>query len=315
MSVRVAFQDPAFRFTGFWQENEAGELVSYKRVASFELGFTGRKLKLQARLDGAATWLLDGRETQPESTEDGLLFVCQNGRHCLKGTIVSTARIQIRGAQAEGFFATEAKPYIHFIGDSITHNYPGFASASAQMLGADHSVTAHCGMSLVDGWGWYPLNHGLTERVGMESNYFQLETPDETSDFTPYQFTYCRKPDVIVIYLGVNDYLTEGGNFREENPYIFAERYVAFVMRLREQYPGVPVFMLQCHMPEKTIRIGAIADAYRGIREIMENVYLLDSHQWNVALSPDKVHPSAEGYAQMADNVTRILRTYLGERC
>lgn len=314
MSVQVTYQDPAFRFSGFWQENEAGELVSYKRVAGFELGFSGARLKLLARLDTAATWLLDGREVQPESCEAGLLFSCKSGSHCLKGILVSTARIRLRGAEADGFFTTPEKPYIHFIGDSITHNYPGFASASAGMLGVDHSVTAHCGMSLVDGWGWYPLAHGLAERVGMESNYFQLETPDETSDFTPYRFEYCRKPDAIVMYLGVNDYLTEGGNFKEENPYIFAERYTAFVRKLRQQYPGVPVFILQCHLPDRTIRIGAIADAYKAMRQTMDDVYLLNTHRWNVSVSADKVHPSAEGYAQMAENVSAVLRDFLEGR-
>ena len=31
--MRVSYQDKRFSFAGFWQENQEGELVSYKRVA------------------------------------------------------------------------------------------------------------------------------------------------------------------------------------------------------------------------------------------------------------------------------------------
>ena len=163
-------------------------------------------------------------------------------------------------------------------------------------------------MSLVDGWGWYPLIDGLKERIGMESNYFQLETPDVSASFTPHDFKYDKKPDLIVIYLGVNDYLTEGSVFKEENPEIFARKYRAFVHRLREMYPEVPVVMVQCHLPDRTIRIDAIADAYERICREMDKVYLTDTQLWNVAVCSDKVHPSPEGYAQMAERIADFLK-------
>jgi hypothetical protein len=220
----------------------------------------------------------------------------------------------LQGAQTDGvFLEAEAQPYIHFIGDSITHAYPGFASATGEALGVDYSVVAHPGMSLVDGWGWYTPIDGQEERIGMESNYFQLETPDVSSTFTPHSFAYGRKPDVIVIYLGVNDYLTEGSNFNEENPEIFAGKYVNFVQRLRQIYPQTPVVILQCHLPDRTIRINAIADAYARMCQLWDDVSLIDTNLWNVDISSDGVHPSQKGYAQMAERMTDILKTMLEE--
>lgn len=307
--MQISYQDTHFSFAGFWQENHEGELVSYKRVAMATVAFRGTEISLNARLDSTAKWYVDDVLMEPVAEDGGFRFNVQEGIHRVKVVLVSPSRMYLRGAQTDGvFFEMDEKPYIHFIGDSITHAYPGFASATGEAMGVDYSVVAHCGMSLVDGWGWYPLSGELKERVGMESNYFQLETPDVSSVFTPYSFTYGRKPDVIVIYLGVNDYLTEGPTFKEENPGIFAQKYDAFVRRLRSLYPEVPVVMLQCHLPDRTIRIGAIADAYARISRECKDVSLTDTHLWDVAVCSDKVHPSEEGYGQMSARMTEILK-------
>jgi hypothetical protein len=308
MNMQISYQDANFSFMGFWQENGQGELVSYKRIAMAAVTFQGAQLFVRARFEGEAQWFADDAPVEPEVTEDGFLFSLPEGKHRVKAVLVSPNRMYLRGAETDGTFVTgDAKPYIHFIGDSITHAYPGFASAAGEALRVDYSVVAHCGMSLVDGWGWYPLIDGLKERIGMESNYFQLETPDVSASFTPHDFKYDKKPDLIVIYLGVNDYLTEGSVFKEENPEIFARKYRAFVHRLREMYPEVPVAMVQCHLPDRTIRIDAIADAYERICREMDKVYLTDTQRWDVAVCSDKVHPSPEGYGQMAVKMANFL--------
>ena len=52
--MRVSYQDKRFSFAGFWQENQEGELVSYKRVAMVTIAFRGTELLVTARLDGTA---------------------------------------------------------------------------------------------------------------------------------------------------------------------------------------------------------------------------------------------------------------------
>ena len=307
--MQINYQDPRFRFMGQWQENSDGELVSYKRIAMATICFCGMQILVKARLDGTALWYLDEAQSEPQILPEGFQFCAEEGTHRLKVVLLSPGRMYLRGAQTDGSFLPQDKRLnIHFIGDSITHAYPGYASSVGELLGADYSVTAHCGMSLVDGWGWYPLIDGLEKRVGMASNYFQLETPDVSCRFTPCRFEFSAKPDVIVIYLGVNDYLTEGPTFREDHPSIFAQAYTDFVRRLREIYPGVPVVMLQCHLPDRTIRIDAISAAYDRICGEMDRVYLTDTHLWEVSVCADKVHPSEEGYACLASHVAEFLR-------
>lgn len=307
--MQINYQDPRFRLMGHWQENSEEELVSYKRIAMAAIRFRGTQITVNARLDGDAQWYLDDAQAEPQVLADGFQFCTEDGEHRLKMVLVSPCRMYLRGARTDGEFLTaEERPYIHFIGDSITHAYPGFASVAGEALGVDYSVVAHCGMSLVDGWGWYPLIEGLKSRIGMESNYFQLETPDVSSVFTPCRFVDSAVPDVIVIYLGVNDYLTEGPTFKEDNPAIFAQKYTDFVRRLRQLYPDVPVVMLQCHLPDRTIRIHAIADAYERISREMDKVSLTDTHLWNVAVCSDKVHPSEEGYGRIAVAMADLLK-------
>lgn len=307
--MQITYQDKRFSFAGFWQTNDEAELVSYKRVAMLVISFQGTQITVDARLDGGAKWYVDDTPVDAQADDGGFRLCVPEGTHRLKAVLVSPDRMYLRGARTDGvFLEPEARPYIHFIGDSITHAYPGFASATGEALGVDYSVVAHCGMSLVDGWGWYPLVNGLKARVGMQSNYFQLETPDVTPVFTPHSFAYGRKPDVIVIYLGVNDYLTEGPTFKEDHPEIFAQAYEEFVQRLRTLYPEVPVVMLQCHLPDRKIRIDAIAQAYERISRQWKDVFLTDTHLWEVAVCADKVHPSQEGYAQMSARMTDILK-------
>lgn len=307
--MQISYQDTYFSFMGFWQENNQGELVSYKRIAMAAVTFQGTQICVHARLEGTAQWFVDDAPVEPQVTEDGVLFSLPEGKHRLRAVLVSPSRMYLRSAETDGaFLKNEPKTYVHFIGDSITHAYPGFASAAGEALGVDYSVVAHCGMSLVDGWGWYPLIDGLEARVGMESNYFYLETPDVSAAFTPHDFAYDKEPDMLVIYLGVNDYLTEGPIFKEENPEIFVQRYTAFARRLREKYPEVPIVMVQCHLPDRTIRINAIADAYERICREMNKVYLTDTHLWDVAVCSDKVHPSPEGYGKMTENMADFLK-------
>ena len=41
---QISYQDSHFSFAGFWEENQAGELVSYKRVAMATVGFQGSEI-------------------------------------------------------------------------------------------------------------------------------------------------------------------------------------------------------------------------------------------------------------------------------
>ena len=306
----ISFRDENFKYSGVWQDNFEEEIVSYGAVAFAEIGFTGSKLEVVGRIFKNATFIIDGKESEPEKTEDGFKFRLKDGRHTLKIRMVQRAHLHFSGiniADDSEVFTTEDKPYIHFIGDSISFAYPGFSASSADKLGYDYSVVAQGGMSLVDGWGWYPMHPDAISRLGMESAYFGLEDGSEAAVPTPYKFKFLRMPDVIVIFLGTNDYLDIPDDEFRGNISIFAKHYLAFVKKIRAIFPNAPIFMLQA-LSDKHCRKRGIQAAFELIIGEMDNVTLLPSHEWGVEISNDGTHPSPDGYAAMGEKLAEVLK-------
>lgn len=306
----ISFRDENFKYSGVWQDNFEEEIVSYGAVAFAEIGFTGSKLEVIGRIFKNATFIIDGKESEPEKTEDGFKFRLKDGRHTLKIRMVQRAHLHFSGiniADDGEVFTTEDKPYIHFIGDSISFAYPGFSASSADKLGYDYSVVAQGGMSLVDGWGWYSMHPDAISRLGMESAYFGLEDGSEAATPTPYKFKFLRMPDVIVIFLGTNDYLDIPDDEFRGNINIFAKHYLAFVKKIRAIFPNAPIFMLQA-LSDKHCRKRGIQAAFELISGEMDNVTLLPSHEWGVEISNDGTHPSPDGYALMGEKLAEVLK-------
>ncbi len=310
----ITESDNVCKFTGIWQKNEKNEIVSYGTVSWFEVGFTGECLKLCAVCSGEVLFFVDDNATVPKSgQDDDYYFTSDNGKHILKICIRSTGRIHIRSIAVpvnQHLFRTPDKTYIQFIGDSITHSCPGFSSSVPEALGVDYSVVAYCGMSLKDGWGWYEIPENVKVRPGMESQYFKLEWPNETYDFTDYKFEFCRIPDALIVFLGTNDYLNSEDDRKSGNLDIFADAYCRFVKKLYENYPTTEIFIMKA-FSDPLFRNEAIEAAYNRICSIVDDCELIESDKWNVEISSDGTHPSKYGYGQITDYMVKYLRCRL----
>lgn len=305
----ISFKDQNFKFSGVWQENIEGEIVSYGAVAFAEIGFTGSELEVIGHVHKNVNFLIDGKEFGPQKIQNGYKFNLNQGKHTLKICMIKRTHFHLQGINVcdeSELFVTPNNPYIHYIGDSISFAYPGYASTSALKLGADYSVVAQCGMALVDGWGWYEIHPEAISRRGMESAYFGLEDGYESATLTPYKFKYLRKPDIIVIFLGTNDYLDDPVDKSRGNINIFAMHYLAFVKKLRAVYKDVPIFMLQA-LSDKYCRVRGIEAAYNLISQEVENVTLLPSNEWGVEISNDGTHPTLDGYTRMGECLADAL--------
>lgn len=308
--VKIDYKNDACRFTGVWQENSKNEIVSYGTIAFFEIGFTGDFLQIEGNIIGQCVFIIDDEEFVSEICENGFIFNVNNEKHILKIKVHTDSHLTIRKLvtkENQRFFKTEEKPYIHFIGDSITHAYPGFASVAAESMGMDYSVVSHCGMSLVDSWGWYPPPEWMRVRMGMETRYFNLESPTETDNYTKYKFSYCRQPDIIVIFLGTNDYLDSIENKEKGNLEIFAEHYLSFVTKIRDYYPKSKILIMKA-FSDKYCRNEGIQMAFGAIEENIDNVGLISSDTWQVEISNDGTHPSPLGYSQIAEKLIEFLK-------
>ena len=306
----ISFKDPHFKFFGVWQENQEGELVSYGAVALLEIGFTGNQLEVLGSIYNNASFIIDGAPCEPRKTEGGYSFEISEGEHTLKIFMYARAHFHLVGikiSDSAKLFITPNKPYIHYIGDSISFAYPGYTTTSSIMLNADFSVVAQCGISLVDNWGWYKPHPESSIRRGMESSYFGLEDGQESATLTPYRFEYSRKPDIIVIFLGTNDYLDNATDAKSGNIDIFANHYLDFSKKLRNLFPKTPIYMLQA-LTDKHCRKRGIQAAYDRISSELDNVTLFPSDQWGVEISADGTHPTQNGYNRLAECLYNALR-------
>lgn len=315
MSNTIGIRDDACKYLGVWQENDAGEVVSYGTVSWFEIGFTGSFIRLDMRRIGDVEFFLDGKAVTPRAVgENAIEFETGCGEHILRVKTVPEARVFLSGirvSEGERVFRTPDRAYVQFIGDSITYKYPGYSSVTGDQLCVDYSVVAYGGMSLRDGWGWYKLPEGESFRPGMESMYFKLERPHETMQFTDYKFDFLRVPDVLVIALGTNDYLNSREQHEAGHVEAFVASYLGFATRLREIYPNAKIYLLKT-FTESYCREEAITAAFETILEKLGNVELIDSLSWKVEISDDHTHPTDRGYSEIAQHLTDYLRSCEG---
>lgn len=297
------------KYTGVWQKHRYfDEIVSYGTTAFFEIGFTGKELLLDADVKGDVMFILDREEATP-IYDNLFVFSLPEGRHILKIKIYNDSHITIRKMfiEAEGeYFRVEDKRYIQFIGDSITNCQPGFTLTFAEKTGWDHSNVSQGGMSLCDGFGWFTLPEWTDKRIGMQTRYFQLEGVYDSPESTPYEFTYCRQPDDIVIFLGINDYMTtkehrENGNFER-----FVKTYVEFLGKIRGRYPKANIYIMK-RFSGACFRNEAIDEVYKQVQGD-QKITLLPSHEWEIEISSDEVHPTSRGYRQIAEKLIELIK-------
>ncbi|MBE6727409.1 MAG: hypothetical protein E7562_02040 [Ruminococcaceae bacterium] len=309
----IPFYYEQFKYTGVWQSDAADMIESYHTSAQVEFGFTGNTLKIKAETvkNEYIIFMLDEKEVLPQENNDGLLtFLTTDSAHRFKIIMTRHSKLKFFGvyiSESGEIFRTKDNMYIQFIGDSITDAYPGYATTVANNLSVDYSIVSLCGMSLVDKWGWYKLIDGASERIGMESNYFCLQNPQEVVTPLSYDFKKCRVPDAFVIYLGTNDYISQKEHKDAGNSKIFAERYFNFIGKIEARFGEKPIFILQNHRKD-TIRTEAINMAYNKIKSKYKHIYLIDCYNWDVELVSDGVHPSQNGYKTMAEHITELIK-------
>ena len=309
---RYSFQNENFKYVGVWQEQD-GVLMSYWNRSVAQVGFTGSCIRVVGDSENAVAVFADGCEKWNAPISDGVDISVADGSHVLKIVAPEKCGLAFAGVEIPDdrqLNPAPEKSYLQFIGDSITHAVPGFSYTTGEKLDVDYSVRAYCGMSLTEGWGWYPVREGRV-RPGMETMYYKLEDPQETEVLTDYQFRYCRKPDAIVIFLGTNDYLDTPENKAAGHVGMFAETYDRFVTKLAQLYPDARIFIFQA-LSDKHCRREGIRAAYERMAAHLPQVELIPTDTWNAEISADGTHPAPAGYATLAEKMTEYLKEKMG---
>ena len=214
---------------------------------------------------------------------------------------------------------TDNAPYIEFIGDSISCGYGiyrtvehtdatdgylsflsdnaelAFAVKTAHALGARYSISGFSGSGFAYGWNTYNV-----PEVYQKASFVRGDA----------EYSFEKTPDLVVISLGGNDknrwgILPDGTTLEgEAADSFFRDEFVAFINTLTEIYGvNVPiVFAYASTNIQLADLMGTILD---------EEFSYLDLHF--VTLTPNtngnKGHPSADGAAVQATELTAFLKT------
>ena len=310
----IPYTNENFVFTGIWQENGKDEIVNYKTAAFFEIGFTGETVSLVSNRDNVIEAYIDGKLVNPVPCGSRYTFKVPRGAHLLKVAIRIENHLKLKGIdipEEERVFAPPKRPYLHIIGDSITQAFPGYSTVLGENWGGDYSIVAQGGMAVCDGFGWYAIPEGMDARVGMETNYFQLEYPFENIHPEDYKFEYCRQPEAVTVYLGTNDFLDNQTHWDNGHLDIFYPKYAAFLQKIRAHYPKARIYVLNA-LSDKMFRRMGIEKAYEHVCKTVDNIYLLNIQDWDIEVSDDGTHPTLVGYNDMGIKLAKYIRNDLG---
>ncbi len=329
-----------YKYCGHWQadENDPHTFVSYWNIAYVEVDFTGEAVYLEFSKSSNINVSVDGGEFVPYYNVDGIkrIEAVSDGKHTvrIKNGAPSSYSIQdhiyFAGASVpkeHTLSRTADKPhYIQFIGDSISEDRLSHAHNSADILGWDYSVAAKSGISLQTGRGYWGNSNPnmldiLGKSVGMEDAFFKLGLPQDTmsnddkqryhsylnDESLDFNFKTGKTPDVVFIFLGTNDGLKASSD-REG----FVQHYSDFVDKILKVYGNKPqIFIMQALSAVNQERYISIDTAGKEIVErhptkvTFINRDTVDS--WEVEISADGTHPSADGYATLSAKVAEFL--------
>ena len=305
------FDEKELEYAGIWQECGDG-LAAYWNRSVMETDFTGETVTVCGRSEGPVILRLDGAVVCREPLTGKRLLTTGPGTHTLELAANREAKLVFSGLELpedQRLLPPPLRPYVHFIGDSITNACPGFSYTAGEEMGVLYSVQAYPGMSLRQGWGWYPVPEGKV-RPGMEFMVDKLEGPLETDAYTRWAGAWTRRPDALVIFLGTNDYLDTPEDQAAGHIDLFADCYDRFLTRLSRTYDEPDIYLLQ-GLSDKHCRRAGIEAAFRKAAAHLPHVMLVPTDRWEIAISADGTHPSPEGYADLGRKLADYLRPRL----
>lgn len=209
--------------------------------------------------------------------------------------------------------------YIEFIGDSYTCGYGtensvatdpftpetencnlAYAAIAARYFDADFSLVCHSGQGVARNYDSFGEGHTMVERYSQT-----LDENPETS-WGPDQAS--RIPDIVVIYLGANDFSTD----IQPSQRFFTERYTELLEKVRDNYgASVPVLCLAAKLDPGIYEYIRNACSASGMENIFHATMQDAAFNGNTDLGASW-HPNYMGQKKMASIVIPYISTITG---
>ena len=209
--------------------------------------------------------------------------------------------------------------HIEFIGDSYTCGFGtensvatdpfkpetencnlAYAAIASRYFDADYSLICHSGQGVARNYDDFKPGYTMVERYG--------QTFDEDTGHPWSREQVTRIPDIVVIYLGANDFSTG----KQPSLEVFATRYTELLRKVREYYSeSVPVLCVAAkldpaifdYVKEACIDSGAENISYATMQETAFN--------WDSDLGAC-YHPNYSGQKKMASIIIPYISTATG---
>ena len=291
---------------------------------------------------------LAGRAVSLKAAETTLALVTglDEGYHTVKVLKRSEALesdVALKSLSTDGRFSApdETKALkIQFIGDSSLTGYGNlatsvtttksttnsdglldFAYLTSYMLDAEFSIVASSGWGISRGWN---TPGGAIDEIENIPNAFDYVAIDGTNHVRTDWGKWDQSdfdPDVIVITLGTNDFNAPAyDNMNETDKAALRERfvadYVAFLVRLNNLFPGVPIIVAYGIMADAwrigSSELAAVAQANAAIGETA--VYALEMPAGGTLgqVFGSDYHPSAGTHVLAANALTNLIVALTG---
>ena len=209
--------------------------------------------------------------------------------------------------------------YIEFIGDSYTCGYGtensiatdpftpetencnlAYAAIISRYFDADFSLVCHSGQGVARNYGGFGEGHTMVERYSQA-----LDENPETS-WGPEQAD--RVPDIVVIYLGANDFSTG----LQPSLGLFKERYTELLGKVRDNYgEGVPVLCLAAKLDPGIYEYVRQACTECGMKNIYHATMQETAFNGYTDLGASW-HPNYTGQKKMASIIIPYISTITG---
>jgi hypothetical protein len=321
--TNIPVNHPDINYIGRWDKSNDNEYHSYWGGAYVKIKFTGTSLKMNLNKNATLIVSIDGGEDVQIAAKTGIVDI--NSAPLEEGTHIAIIAAQKRNDEilTSGFVLDEgaktlALPQaeiIEYIGNSITSadmSNKDFLSAYAWHVGrmlpyTEHTQIAMPGITLVDGYSYYP-GWGGAPRKGMDFQYFCMKEPNvdfETKwDFSNYT------PKIVVINIGTNDYRL---NVPSD---LFKTRYKEFVKNVRKEFPSTEIFLMKTLMTFFADETEDVVNEFNA--EGDNKIHFIDTEGWLTEedyykenFPNDTTHPNDDGHYKIAQNLAPILEPFL----
>ena len=326
--------DGKLSYIGRTEESENGSVSFDWSATTVRVAFKGKNLKIKCsdtHKDYFNVWI--DKEQGPRAdfvvtvnsadTVLTLLTTKKTARHTVilqKRTEAEQGTFTLHELTTDGTFLEAPAPkarLIEFVGDSYTCGYgvealhrgdpflpaeenpsQTYADVLGRLFGAETVHISHSGRGIVRNYG------DFNQHENMIKLYAQTFDQYKEDAWTP---TY--RPDLVVIYLGTNDFSTD----KQPNLWAWCNNYRLLLQKIREFHgPDVPILCMASPCDEQMDDYVAEAVRRSGVdgvyfAPILSNCYKLDDTDLGAAW-----HPNYNGHRKVASAVAPYVSTVTG---